>query len=295
MSTEGVSMKQLVFFFFLMVFFSLSAGGVVNAADKEYILGEKYVVNIIVYAGEKQQMTADLTVDSSGYLSVPMIGSVKAAGMTLAHLEQSIREPLAVDYFVNPQVILTLKESRSLSFFITGAVKNPGKYEMDQAPALMDLIGKAGGLVSEYGQTAYVTHDSNIRHGDKNRQDKVTEVDLSVLLESGGNKGNVRLENGDRVQIPFKIEMDQAKTNIFIDGEVEKPGMYPYRPGLTVLNACVMAGGFKEFAAPNRTTIRRSSQKKETIKIDLEAVKDGKTADVPLQPGDFIHVPETWL
>jgi polysaccharide export outer membrane protein len=280
----------------IILFMLLSSVETVRAADKKgYVLGEKDVVNLVVYAGEKQQIAADLTVDSTGRLSVPMIGTVKVKGLTLAELEQAIREPLAADYFVNPQVILTLKEFRSLSFYITGAVKNPGKYEMDQEPALMDLVGKAGGLAPEYGQTAYVTHDSGVKNDSKSGREEVTEVDISALLESGGNKGNIRLKNGDRVQVPFKTEMDQAKTNIFIDGEVKNPGMYPYRIGLTVLNACIMAGGFKEFAAPNRATIRRNGAKKEVIKVNLDAVKDGTAADLPLQPGDFIHIPETWL
>ena len=290
-------MKHFHLFGLLIVLFMLlSSMETVRAADKKgYVLGEKDVVNLVVYAGEKQQIAADLTVDSSGRLSVPMIGAVKAKGLTLAELEQAIREPLAADYFVNPQVILTLKEFRSLSFYITGAVKNPGKYEMDQEPALMDMIGKAGGLAPEYGQTAYVTHDSGVNSGSKSGHEEVTEVNIPELLESGGNKGNIRLKNGDRVHIPLKTEMDQSKTNVFIDGEVKNPGMYPYRPGLTALNACVMAGGFKEFAAPNRATIRRSGTKKEVIKVDLDTVKKGSAADTSLQPGDFIYIPETWL
>lgn len=290
-------MKHIVHLVLLLTTVLFASSIVHAATDNSYVIGEKDIVNLVVYAGEKQQVTADLTVDGSGRLSVPMIGAVQAKGMTLNQLEQAIREPLARDYFVNPQVILTLKEFRSLSFFITGAVKNPGKYEMDQAPMLMDLIGKAGGLAPEYGQTAYITHDENgnAKTNAPNSQNAAIEIDISALLESGGGKGNIRLKNGDRVQIPFKTEMDQAKTNIFIDGEVKNPGMYPYRPGLTALNACVMAGGFKEFAAPNRATIRRNGQKKEVLKVNLDAVKNGDTPDVPLQPGDFIHIPETWL
>ena len=59
-----------------------------------------------------------------------------------------------------------------------------------------------------------------------------------------------------------------------------------------------MAGGFAKYAAPNRTRIIRKSEngkEEEIIKIDLEKVKVGKISDVPLQPGDRIHVPETWL
>jgi polysaccharide export outer membrane protein len=62
------------------------------------------------------------------------------------------------------------------------------------------------------------------------------------------------------------------------------------------MNACIMAGGFGEFAAPNRTRIiRQNGDKVEVIKINLKEVKDGKIRDVQLKPGDRIHVPESWL
>jgi polysaccharide export outer membrane protein len=77
---------------------------------------------------------------------------------------------------------------------------------------------------------------------------------------------------------------------------VKKPGIYDYQPGLTALNACIMAGGFGKFAAPNRTKIiRNQGGKQEIIKINLNDVKKGKIPDIELKPGDRIHVPETWL
>ena len=81
-----------------------------------------------------------------------------------------------------------------------------------------------------------------------------------------------------------------------MEGEVEEPGAYEYRPGMTAMNACIMAGGFSTFAAPNRTKIiRKKGDKTEVIKIDLNDVRDGDIPDIELQPGDRIHVPETWL
>jgi polysaccharide export outer membrane protein len=57
-----------------------------------------------------------------------------------------------------------------------------------------------------------------------------------------------------------------------------------------------MAGGFARYAAPNRTTIvRTEGSEQKVIKIDLEKVVQGKETDVVLQPGDRIHVPESWL
>ena len=65
---------------------------------------------------------------------------------------------------------------------------------------------------------------------------------------------------------------------------------------MTALKACILAGGFSTFAAPNRTRIiRKKGDKVEVIKIDLDEVRDGEIPDVELKPGDRIHVPETWL
>ncbi len=275
-------MKYIFFFVFLLVYPAFALG-------QEDLLGPRDVIGLTIYVAEKPYLSQELTVDSQGRLAVPMVGSLMVEGMTLPELEQAIVKPLAADYFVNPQVILTVKQSRSLAFVITGAVSNPGKYEMEEAPTLMELIGRAGGLAADYGQIAYVTHEGEDETG-------LSEIDIIALLESGGNTGNLLLKKGDRVQIPFKKEQDQSKSNIFLSGEVKKPGMYPYQPGLTALNACVMAGGFNDFAAPNRSRIlRRQGGQQEVLRINLERVKRGQIEDILLQPGDHLHVPETWL
>jgi polysaccharide export outer membrane protein len=81
-----------------------------------------------------------------------------------------------------------------------------------------------------------------------------------------------------------------------VEGEVKNPGAFDYQQGMTAFNACVMAGGFDKFAAPNRTKIIRQRGKHvKTIKINLNRVKAGKIPDIELQPGDRVHVPETWL
>jgi polysaccharide export outer membrane protein len=65
---------------------------------------------------------------------------------------------------------------------------------------------------------------------------------------------------------------------------------------MTAMNACIMAGGFDTFAAPNRTRIiRKKEDGVEIIKINLDDVTKGKIQDIELKPGDRIHVPETWL
>jgi polysaccharide export outer membrane protein len=57
-----------------------------------------------------------------------------------------------------------------------------------------------------------------------------------------------------------------------------------------------MAGGFDKFAAPNRARIiRHTNDERNVITIDLKKVQTGDAPDMPLQPGDRIHIPESWL
>jgi len=98
-------------------------------------------------------------------------------------------------------------------------------------------------------------------------------------------------------QVHIHLKKYQSlKHQISVEGEIKKPGVYSYQRGMTALNACILAGGFDKYAAPNRTIIiRKADGKQIVIKVNLEDVKKGKAPDVELQPGDRIHVPETWL
>jgi polysaccharide export outer membrane protein len=122
------------------------------------------------------------------------------------------------------------------------------------------------------------------------------KVDLRQLIEKGDMRVNLPLQPGDVVYIPLKGSLDLAESKIYLQGEVKQPGAYDFLPGITALNACIMAGGFNTFAAPNRTKIiRNTSDQRKIIKINLNQVKTGKIRDIELKPGDRIDVPETWL
>lgn len=74
-------------------------------------------------------------------------------------------------------------------------------------------------------------------------------------------------------------------------GEVQKPGSFPLEPGMTLLRAISLAGGFNSLADKDRVTIRRkvaAGTKAATISVD--DIMDNRVPDVPLQAGDSINV-----
>ncbi len=272
------------------------------AQENAYLIGPRDVLMITIYAGGDKQQEVDQTVTSRGDVNVPFIGTVKAQGLTASGLEDLITAPLAENYFVNPQVNVFVKEYHSLRYYISGAVKSPGLYERSSKATLMKLIAEAGGVELNRGNVAYILRDSASQiEGGENVENLISKkepqkVDLKRLLDQGDMSNDILLQTGDVVYIPPEKALDITESNIYVEGEVRNPGVYIYQPGLTALNACIMAGGFGKFAAPSRTKIiRKENSKQVIIDIDLNGVKEGRIRDIQLKPGDLINVPETWL
>jgi protein involved in polysaccharide export with SLBB domain len=82
------------------------------------------------------------------------------------------------------------------------------------------------------------------------------------------------------------ISIDEYR-NFFVNGMVEKPGGYPYSPGLTVRKAISIAGGFRERAARDKINIIRDDDPSQTVrKVDLSTV---------IQPGDILTIEESFF
>jgi polysaccharide biosynthesis/export protein len=264
-----------------------------SSAKMGYRMGAGDEIELSVRAGGEVQLNANLVVGDDGRITVPLIGEITATGLTTRELEEKIRFPLARDYFVDPQVYLQITKYRSLQFFISGAIGGAGSYTFDFTPTIMDLLAKAGGVSSNSGSVAYILRDSD--PGSDADQTPI-KVDLLKLLDQGDMSENIQLEPGDTVYIPEGSKLNETRTKIFVDGRVGSPGVLSFYPGMTAFTACIMAGGFSEFAAPNRTKIiRKTDDGLETIMVNLNRVQAGKDPDFPLQPGDRIHVPESWL
>ncbi len=282
----------------------LAAPCLISAQEPGYQIGARDVISIDIYAGGEKQQAVVISVDAKGMINVPFIGPVHAAGLTLPELRTRISEPLAADYFVNPEVILHIREYKNLYYYISGAVASPGLYETSSKITLMELIAKAGGVLSTRGDVGYILRNAaqQVQDG-KNLETLMSErekeeVDLKKLLDQVDMSQNVQLQSGDVVYIPVKDEnqIEEEKPSIYVEGEVKSPGAYTYKYGLTALNACILAGGFSKYAAPNRTRIIRKKEGEQIIiGINLDEVKKGKKKDVELEPGDLIHVPESWF
>jgi len=79
----------------------------------------------------------------------------------------------------------------------------------------------------------------------------------------------------------------------YVTGEVRQPSRYPYVEGMTVLKAIGSAGDFTDFAKKSKVTVTRLDGRK--FKVDCDEALDNPKLDLPVYPGDRVHVPRRLL
>ena len=127
----------------------------------------------------------------------------------------------------------------------------------------------------------------------------VLSIDIWRLLYQGDLSQNVRLKDGDILLVSGTTTSTVVGAQIcYILGEVNSPGIFEMTGQFTVLDAILKAGGFTEFAAPNRAkVIRGEGANQEIFQIRAgDLIADGDVRkNFNLEPGDILLVPESYL
>lgn len=83
---------------------------------------------------------------------------------------------------------------------------------------------------------------------------------------------------------------------VFVFGDVQKPGTFPFEDRMSVIQAVTLAGGFTKTAAKNSVIVTRVVNNDERkIKVPVEGIGEGREKNFALQPGDIVYVPESFL
>jgi polysaccharide biosynthesis/export protein len=107
-----------------------------------YILGPGDKVRVKVY--EDANVTGEYEVDSAGYISVPLVGQVRAAGLTTRKLEQTLMSRMKGDIAKDPKI--NVEMATYAPFYVHGEVKKAGVYPFQPGITLADAIATAGGF-----------------------------------------------------------------------------------------------------------------------------------------------------
>ena len=112
--------------------------------ESEYRLGAQDLLEISVFRVPELERT--VRVNSNGEISLPLVGSIQAAGRSIAELEQALADRYADGYLKNPEVSVFVKEFASQRVTVEGAIEKPGIYPLTGATTLLQTIALAGDL-----------------------------------------------------------------------------------------------------------------------------------------------------
>ena len=83
---------------------------------------------------------------------------------------------------------------------------------------------------------------------------------------------------------------------VFVFGEVQKPGTFPFEDNMSVIQAITLAGGFTKVASKNNTNVTRIVDGQERkIRVPVEDIGVGRERNFALRPGDIVFVPESFF
>lgn len=250
--------------------------------DSVYRLGPGDEVSMKVFGVD--ELSGDFRIDGMGQVSLPLIGDMALSGYSLSEAEEVLAERYGAKYLRNPQVNLSVVEFRSQQFTAIGALARPRIYATERKVSLIEALAMAGGLAGNAGETVYLT--DRVRDA----QDGTLKVRNLVIniedLMQGGADTNVVLGESAVINVP-------VAGSFFVEGAVEKPGVYTQAGDITVLKAITMAGGLKFEANRSRLNVLRRNP--ETNQWDQETVamndiRESPLADVTLRDGDIVMV-----
>ncbi len=142
-----------------------------------YLLGPTDRVRLKVYG--EADITGEYEVDSNGFVSIPLAGHVKAAGLTTRQLEKGIASALAKGIVRDPRVNVEIALYRP--FYILGEVKKSGEYPYRMGLTVMDAVATAGGFTYRANENKVYLRRSGAT------VEEIYALDSPVLIFPGDN------------------------------------------------------------------------------------------------------------
>lgn len=253
-----------------------------DAAPASYILAPGDVIEISLSSHTGYDRTMPIQPD--GRLHYPMAGEILAAGLTLAQLGKQLEEALNVE-LIDPRVTVSLKESRrdqTRQVTLLGAVRSPGVYALKTRGSLAELLATAGGPLPGADLERITVSGLD--------RSRVRTVDFSRVAQTGRVEDDVPLEAGDLVIVPTGVA---PTITVQVAGQVARPGSFEIPRESRAMEAITQAGGPTPQADLSRLRLTREGRT-EILNLEPAAAEGatGSSANLPLQAGDSILVPE---
>jgi polysaccharide export outer membrane protein len=236
--------------------FLLAFGLLVSClAHADYLLGPGDMVRVTVYGSP--DLTTETRITQQGNLTFPLLGAVPVGGSSVAQSETKIASLLEKGGFVKQaqvNIIVTLFNSQQVSML--GDLNRPGRYPLEHASTLFEVIAMAGGINPNGSDIVTVLSQ---QEGKTEKHD----YDLPDLLLKGEGTG-IMINANDIIYVPHA-------PMYYIYGEVQRPGQFRLERNMTVAQALATGGGLTMRGTESGLNIKRRNAAGVLETIDAKA------------------------
>ena len=219
-----------------------ATGASAQPGDMGYVLGADDSIQIIVYGQPEAGISTRIKAD--GTIVMPLIGTVKADGLTNVGLAKLVASKLTDGGFLKaPVVNVEIVAYVGKSVHVAGKVSTPGIVALDRNYHALDVLLKAG-WIRDTGATYVLLRRPGAAE---------TRLDTDAMVRGEDDK-NPLLRPGDTLFVP---DADQ----FYISGQVNRAGSFAIVPGMTVRQALAIAGGVTATGSSGKVGLIRGSAK----------------------------------
>jgi protein involved in polysaccharide export with SLBB domain len=213
-----------------------------------------------------------LTVDRSGSIYVPKVGSIHVSGIPFSALDKHLRGEIGRVYR-NFDLNVNMGQLRSIQVFVMGQARRPGSYTVSSLSSLVNALFASGGPSVQ----------GSMRKIQLKRAGKVvSDFDLYDLLLRGDKSQDPQLLPGDIIYIP------PVGPEVAMAGAVRIPAIYELKGETTLEQVIELAGGLSSVASNARVSLERIEEHRfrEAMQVTMDAA--GKATVI--HDGDVLRV-----
>ena len=242
------------------------------APPANYVLGPGDEVQLQVWGAI--DLAAKLVVDSKGQITIPKVGAVTVAGISVGKLEPTLKAHVN-KVFTNIELSASVAKLRSIQVYVVGQAQRPGTYTLSSLSTLVNALFASGGPSANGSMRAI-----QLKRGGQ----LVATIDLYDFIAKGDRLNDPSLQPGDVIVIP------PAGARVAITGAYDQAAIYEVKPGRnSVGDLLALGGGVPTLASPQKALLERIDPSAKSAPRQVQEIALSQTGlQQPLRDGDVL-------
>lgn len=217
------------------------------------------------------------TVDRSGAIFIPRVGSVKVSGVQYKDLQGYLKKAVGRIYN-NFELTASIAQTRAVQIYVVGHAVRPGTYTLSAMSTLLNALFTSGGPDATGSM-----RDIQLKRGAQT----ISTFDLYDMLSKGDKSSDTTLRDGDVIYIP------EVGPLVALTGNVKQPAIFELKGNSNLADVVSWAGGFDSAAETKQVIVEKNVDNKYKTVVELVAdrgISSSQLASIPVKPTDVLRV-----